>query len=862
MLRRVALLLSALLYLVTVSVATASAAATESCQPHQLTGATAQSSLAFHHRGSDFSKVSSTLIVTLPTNWALASDLLLAPETEAYRSVMRCLLGSNKQSTTWRNRSREWRTEAPVVTSIADNKLRVKYQAYAWADALTSERGVTEVGAWTLNIGDRAWLVEFTPSLALSQAKWSKISVDLDGRAPRWVKSAPSGIDKNKVLHWRASSQQRPDSWPALTFTPPVPQLWNVASYGYPWNLAEPLASFSWDIVVAVLMFVAAGRLGKAPTSNPCKQAAWGLKAAAWIALVIGVLGITREAAYLVVQHLVDHPVVDSYQDREVWVVTTLLGVALIVFARPRWSVTVTGLAAAVLSALPVISPHWLSLPWRFHSRDFWPERIGAIWLAAAAAALVLLWLLGFVTAMQRIAAASWGRADDHRIRLRSTGVVLAIVAVLAGVWSQVAAYRVWERRMWLSSTDVSSAGDPTVSYDNALTEHLIDFNVWFGWDWALLVWGVTWVTSSVAVLFALRARAQLPNSWFAPRLQDHLLLMLFFPVVLAPAYGWYAGIPAYLVSLLLNLAAAFALLRYGPRYSELARRVAPNTRLDQLLTLQDRSHFIKAARRHRELHAQLRRLEKGQHDEEVLSRARIERMLDRVHHWRVSPSISRPPGVPARARLPESMSPVNVVLSWGTHASWWRNARETARIAGWAGLPASGLIFWAWSIKDGSWVTILEQRIGLLAALAHAGGWQVTWMAGGFLLGALWRVLPGRYGPTKAFFVAAAFTAPMAVHLGLVALSGQAEGVAPLGCALLLLVLTITGIKFDVESFIHERHYWRSPIDLLLSVYQMRHVSVQLAYLLAQVGAILAIWQQVRTGGADSSQVFPGRSS
>ncbi|WP_342342254.1 DUF6185 family protein [Streptomyces agglomeratus] len=815
---------------------------TDPCRPDQLAEATVRASLTFRHRGSDFSKLSSSLVVTVPTKWAMAPALSLAPNTEAYRSAMRCLLDSNEDSMWW-VRGQEWRTTAPAVTSDA-GRLRVEYRAHTWAD----HHGRTDVGPWNLDFGADNWRVRLTPPAALSRALWSEVSVDLDGQAPQWVTPPPGEIDKGKMLRWRDEQSQ---SWPHLAFAAPLPQHRNAAAGRYPWVLLE---GFAWDIAVAGLMLVAARRLQRAATSDRCRKAAWGLQAAAWIAFLLALQGVLVRPGYMMVQEFVDHPVVDHYQDRVVWLVVSLTGLALIAFGRPRRSITWAAFAAAVLSALPVLWPPWFGLPWKFQNADFWPERIGSLWLAAAAAALVFLWLLGVAAALQRIAAASWGRSNDHRMRLHGIGFGLAVVSVTAGIWSLIAAYRFWERLSWLSSTKFENPQG--VTYDEGVTDELIDFLVWFGLDWATLVWTANWVISAVALLFALRARALATGaSPFAPPKQDRLLILLFFPVAVAPAYGWYAGVPATVLSLLLNLAAVTLLLHLGVRHARLTREVAANTGLNELLTPQDRSHFLQAAGRHRELHAQLRRLEKGQHDEEVLNRASIERMLDRLHRWRVSPFIARPAGLPSRVRLPQSVSPIDVVLCWGPHTSWWDNARETARTAGWLGVPATCVMFWAWSIKDGSWAIVMEQRVGLLAAMYHAGSWQITWMAGGFLLGALWRILPGRQGPTKALFVTLAIAAPVLVHLGLVAMTGQARGVADLGCALLLLVLTITGIRIDVVSFTHERPYWRSPIDLLLSVYQMRHVSVQVAYLLAQVAVVLAIWSQV-TSGPDPSQM------
>ena len=53
-----------------------------------------------------------------------------------------------------------------------------------------------------------------------------------------------------------------------------------------------------------------------------------------------------------------------------------------------------------------------------------------------------------------------------------------------------------------------------------------------------------------------------------------------------------------------------------------------------------------------------------------------------------------------------------------------------------------------------------------------------------------------------------------------------------------------LSGIALDLDTFSGERRYWQSRLGLLLSVYQMRYYSLQVAYLIAQVIAVISIWQ------------------
>jgi hypothetical protein len=60
---------------------------------------------------------------------------------------------------------------------------------------------------------------------------------------------------------------------------------------------------------------------------------------------------------------------------------------------------------------------------------------------------------------------------------------------------------------------------------------------------------------------------------------------------------------------------------------------------------------------------------------------------------------------------------------------------------------------------------------------------------------------------------------------------------------ALLLVVLTLTSTAMDMATFRGERQYSPSPLTLLLTVYQLRGLSGQITWLLAEVGAVVTIY-------------------
>lgn len=116
----------------------------------------------------------------------------------------------------------------------------------------------------------------------------------------------------------------------------------------------------------------------------------------------------------------------------------------------------------------------------------------------------------------------------------------------------------------------------------------------------------------------------------------------------------------------------------------------------------------------------------------------------------------------------------------------------------------------------------------------------------------ALWRVLPGSRGPVRAVAVAIAYAAPIGVGALFINIADTNGGYALLNIILMLSVLTVTSIWMDMATFSGERKFWPTRLGLLLSIYQLRGMSAQIAYLLAQVAIAASIWSQPAARGGD----------
>ncbi|WP_245873272.1 DUF6185 family protein [Streptomyces phaeoluteigriseus] len=67
----------------------------------------------------------------------------------------------------------------------------------------------------------------------------------------------------------------------------------------------------------------------------------------------------------------------------------------------------------------------------------------------------------------------------------------------------------------------------------------------------------------------------------------------------------------------------------------------------------------------------------------------------------------------------------------------------------------------WADRVRGKAWQVTLADQFGLPGLLLALFYWLSTGGVAGFVLGALWRVLPGRRGAVKALPVAPAFALP-----------------------------------------------------------------------------------------------------
>ncbi|WP_405605319.1 DUF6185 family protein [Streptomyces sp. NBC_01410] len=819
----------------------ARAAAEDACARAGLAGARVSTSVEFRHDDRTYTKIETDLTVDIPASWKHAKALLLSRESRAYINAMACLTrqSQGQQLPRWS----EWRPGPPVVTTKG-GRVKVVYAARSWVNRYRTD---IDVGTWQVRAGADIWTVTLKPPPALAGSHWDRITVDPGPPGVEIAKPPPTAKEEASRLVWH--QKKAPRSAPAVTVSlrPSWQHAWAAQNDRLTAAGLDTLGGLLWTVTMSGLLLRAAA-LYRRRTPTPAAHQKRILRNLEWWAVtVVALFGLIR------VDDLIRR--YDERRSDEWWIDDALLrghvfalaaGALLFSFAKPPRRIW---LAGALLMLPPLAT---MTRPAAFGLCGSCKEPWVASDLALAAqttasCCLLALTVLGFVAVAWRLAVDAellpksrqpvppGQQPRDRVLRLRIAGPAVVVWTLVVALCYALTEERNWQRATWLS--DRWESRDGTAVYG---IRHLEDFvgesvlSASNGQEWVL---GYAWLLTGVAVLAVLR-------TWRASTLAplddraDRLLFLAFFPLAVSigdvhldSALADVLWIPLYMLTL---YAAVTPLRRHAilEQPFEVSRRslaegMGPGARTD----------LLKKARVYREIHAELRRLDQGLVGDKPPERAKLERTLDKLHNWPASGPLA------GADRLPANVSVVDAALALGPKDNWWDNGVRGARFALVLGLPAAVLGAWSGSVRGEAWQDTLMDLLGLPGMVLSILYWVSTWVGAGFVLGALWRVLPGRRGAVKALPVAFAFALPVALD----ALIGwfTQEGAANLAlyASTMLLVLTVTGIALDLDTFRTERRFWQSRLGLLLSVYQMRYYSLQVAYLVGQVIAVISIW-------------------
>ncbi|WP_345153123.1 DUF6185 family protein [Nonomuraea rubra] len=211
------------------------------------------------------------------------------------------------------------------------------------------------------------------------------------------------------------------------------------------------------------------------------------------------------------------------------------------------------------------------------------------------------------------------------------------------------------------------------------------------------------------------------------------------------------------------------------------------------------------------------------------------------------------PPG--QEGKLPTGISPLHLALLAGPEPPGrggpaglaWRTGSITLALGV---IPMLYLLWWD-----------VQAEGGPLSLTRDAGMWYsanviqevVFWFLPGYLLGLLWRELPGRTGAIRSLSLSGAYAAGVVAYwvpaeiMDLADVTGMS-----LRALLLFVVLTTAGLVTDMRTLRTVIQPWNRLGRFLLEVYRLESIPSQATFILAQIAAVLAIIQFVRGQGGE----------
>lgn len=824
--------------------------ARDRCEPGPLADARARTSVVLQHGNRTYSKIVTELTVDVPGAWPLSRDLLLGERSHRYIAAMSCLTRTGPRDV---RRLDEWRTGDPVVTWRGD-RAEVVYRAHAWANTYRAD---IDVGLWRFRAGARYWTLRLRVPPALAGSRWDRISVDPGAPGAEWATPRPATGEGATALVWRPDGQAaKPDAQAAkggrkaaeddrkaradraapsveVGFEPSWQRSWSAQSGRLIAMVLHGFGRLLWVCLVSALLLVAARAYLRRPGTATVEQRETLGRLRAWAQLAV-VLHVVVGADLLVEQTGAHFEAWFTFPAQLFLEYGLALLALLLLFRFADWYGHWAPWLILLLNPVTVVLAVGLPI-------DFVGPGLAMGVQSFVAFSFVALTLLAVTAALWRVAVDGRLLPRSRRfpgqvrvLRLRAAGAAAVGATVAIAVCYVLAEELDWLRISWLSDATTREYG----------ADHLDEYMWQVMWSVSflqeLIVNDQAWLLTAVAALAVLRAW-RLPGS-LTPLDDpaDRVLFLTFFAVAAGASGGTY--LENALLSALwipLNMLALYGTVVLLARRSVLAQPFVLSGRpLAAAAGPAARTRLLGKARAYREIHAELRRLDQGLFGDVPPKRDQLERRLEKLHEWPVSAPLV------VYDRLPGRVSVVDTALALGPRDDWWGNGVRGARFSLVPGVPAALLGVWAWRIRGEGWQDSVSNVTGLPSLAFNLLYWLVGWSAAGFVLGALWRVLPGRRGAVKALPVALAFGLPLGLDalLGLVA--GEGTGNAALHFSMMLFVLTVTAIALDFDTFGGERRYWQSRMGLLLSVYQMRYYSLQVAYLVAQVIAMITIWQ------------------
>ncbi|MFG2939879.1 DUF6185 family protein [Streptomyces sp. NPDC048282] len=830
--------------------------------------ANAEIRLAQHHQS--YTKVFSDIRVTVPRGWDLAKSLTYSENSEEYRRAIHCLLlGSNKKMS-----DNEWRLHNPEVTAMGE-WVTVEYNSLTRIEGSGSIR----IGPWVFSCANaKKWTVELEPQ-SFHQIHWKRVEATLDDLNFNDHSTPVASYTDEKTLVWTEPGDREPD----IKFDVDLSGRHSfIVASNQPLSGRAGIAA--WWVCATIVIALAAFRAQQPSPSTARSAPGAEQRKPKWRVAGMRVVRGDSPAGALFHWSLLSTAVIlmlllgiplDADKRLRNSFICILAGLALLLVARP-WrrgvspvvtneetgtdrstdpdaaqrrqahAVIVTACAVAAVGMLALLDHNLFGLPKNLASGHA-PTVQGVIGLMVLGLATVWLWLAAMVAWAWRFAlegglvrtawTKKWDGAPGRCTAVAGVLVAMVAAALLASVWRSSRLQ--WTRRNWLAE------GTGTFNHASYINQFMADFSTtdlrWF--------FSRSWFLTVIAVLALLysRVRAQRAEAtdkdeqvslW--PGGPDTLLIAALFSFLVGVRGGKTAGSSAlYGFWIPLNIISLYGILALGRRRSILGQ-LGDCFQSNMVTSKKRRRELPGKAQRYRYLNHQLYLLDQGRGGS--ATRQQLEGELHRLHQWVAT-------GCDGKMPPPEQISVLDIALAWGPTGQWWSNAVRAGRLAFWFGIPASVALTYVdlrdpWDRMQSLYLPTGVPDI-VLGFLLN----QLAWAGAGFVLGALWRLLPGSSSPVRAWSLVVAYAIPVCVALLLTGITDTNLTEVILYAVLMLSVLTLTSMLMDTVTFKRELDLWPSRFALLLSIYQVRGFSTKIVWLLTQLAAVIKILQDLRRG-------------